>query len=571
MFFLVIDIIKPIIVEMLTCAAHNSSFAICLTIPNAQKSPVHSCTRNNLGGVVQVKMNSILAAYRNNHQIINARIVNDEDIYVAKLFSSGDIIEPGEAGHTLFFAENVEPDSDYPENLIFVTAPEEILTERIYNWIQIPAEGYSTLAEDISRILSDQFQLQSLQLETVMSLNEGTGLISSFSKAARMLNSSVVAMDLSGRIIASSTPFELKDPLWQESVSKGYCPPFFVDHINDVREKSSSATEPSRSSSPRINRCPQSKLHYMSCRLYNNSLLYGYLFFIQESEIFHHLSEQVMDVLEDGLMRSIKPVDYDPVNDDLIYHKLLTDIFDGISPDQILSRLKSGKILLPKNMIIACIRPRYYKGEDYIRQCLISELRALIPDSRLLIYRRYIVAVLSVQQPEKTSLAFHSDSLLSFCKQEQLFCGISDPFSDPQVMKIYFEQARRTSELANAIQRTGGIYYYKDYAIYDVISSAAENQKVEYCCHPALGILQQYDNSHDGSLYSTLKALVANDFNSNATASALFIHRNTLGYRKQKITELTGLNLEDLKTRYQLYFSFSIIELINAFKGSPTA
>lgn len=49
-----------------------------------------------------MKMNSILAAYRNNHQIINARIVNDEDIYVAKLFSSGDIIEPGEAGHTLF-------------------------------------------------------------------------------------------------------------------------------------------------------------------------------------------------------------------------------------------------------------------------------------------------------------------------------------------------------------------------------------------------------------------------------------------------------------------------------------
>lgn len=526
---------------------------------------------NILGGVVQVKMNSILAEYRNNHKIISARIINDGDIYAVKPFSSGNFIDHGEAGHTLFFAEKVEPDSDYPENLIFVTAPEEILTERIYNWIQIPEEEYSTLAEDLSGILSDQFQLQSLQLETIMSLNEGTGLISSFSKAASMLNTSVVAMDLSGRIIASSTPFKLKDSLWQESVSKGYCPPFFVDHINDVREKSSSATEPSRSSSPRINRCPQSKLHYMSCRLYNNSLLFGYLFFIQESDIFHHLSEQVMDVLEDGLMRSIKPVDYDSVNDDLLYHKLLTDIFDGISQEQILSRLKSGKILLPKHMIIACIRPRYYKGEEYIHQRLISELMALIPDSRLLIYRRYIVAVLAVQQPERTDFTFHSDSLLSFCKQEQLFCGISDQFSDPQVMKIYFDQARRTSELANSIQSTGGIYQYKDYAIYDVISSAAENQKVEYCCHPALGILQQYDSSHDSSLYSTLKALVENDFNSNATASALFIHRNTLGYRKQKIAELTGLNLEDLKTRYQLYFSFSIIELRNAFNGSPTA
>ena len=184
-----------------------------------------------------MKMNSILAEYRNNHQIISARIINDGDIYAVKPFSSANFIDHGEAGHTLFFAEKVEPDSDYPENLIFVTAPEEILTERIYNWIQIPEEEYSTLAEDLSGILSDQFQLQSLQLETIMSLNEGTGLISSFSKAASMLNTSVVAMDLSGRIIASSTPFKLKDSLWQESVSKGYCPPFFVDHINDVREK----------------------------------------------------------------------------------------------------------------------------------------------------------------------------------------------------------------------------------------------------------------------------------------------------------------------------------------------
>lgn len=277
-----------------------------------------------------------------------------------------------------------------------------------------------------------------------------------------------------------------------------------------------------------------------------------------------------MDILKDALLRSTKSVDYGMVTDDLIYDKLLTDIFDGISPEQIRSRLESGKVLLPEHMLLACIRPRYYKGKEYFYQRLLPELNTMFQDSRLVVYRKYIVAIIPLQRPDDTMPQVVSAPLSSFCRQEQLFCGISNPFSDPQVMKIFFDQASRTSELANTTKGSGGIFYYKDYVIYDVLSYSAEKEKIEYCCHPAIGMLQQYDSVHDGSLYSTLKALVSNDFNSAATARALFIHRNTLGYRKQKITELTGLNLEDLRTRYQLYFSFSIIELINAFKGSPS-
>lgn len=517
-----------------------------------------------------MKMNSILTAYQREHKVLDTRIANDGEIYAAKPFDPHDFMEKSESKFTVYFAEDVGASVDYPENLIFVTAPDEILTEQVYNWIQIPRYEFSTLADDISQILSDQFQLQNLQLETIMSLNDGSGLVPSFSKAAILLDTSVVAMDLSGRIIASSYPFKLKDTLWQESVAKGYCPPFFVEHINDVRERSSYDSSHDDASSPTVHLCPRVKLHYMSCRLYNKGLLYGYLFFIQESEDFHRLCPQVMNILEDALLRSIKNDSYDPVTDDLVYDKLLTDIFDGISPEQIRSRLESGKILLPTNMLLACIRPRYYKGKEYVRQKLLPELGTMIQDSRLLVYRKYIVAVLPLQKSAETIVPADYTALLSFCQQEQLFCGISNSFSDPQVMKIFFDQASQTAELANTIKNSGGIFYYKDFVIFDVISSAAETKKVEYCCHPSLVILQQYDSIHDGALYSTLKALVSNDFNSTATAKALFIHRNTLGYRKQKITELTGLNLEDIRTRYQLYFSFSIIELVNALKGSPS-
>lgn len=517
-----------------------------------------------------MKMNSILAVYKENHPVQNAQIANDEEIYAVKPFIPCDFLEKGESKFTIYYAQNVEHAAKYPENLIFVTAPDEVLTEQVYNWIQISKNEFSTLADDLSQILADQFQLQDLQLDAIASLNDRTGLTASFSKAAMLLDTSVVAMDLSGRIISSSRPFKLKDPLWQESVAKGYCPPFFVEHINNVREKSLSEGISENSPAPAVHICPREKLHYMSCRLYSGRLLYGYLFFIQESENFHHLSSQVMDILEDALLQSIRSDDYSPVTDNLVYDKLFTDIFDGISPEQIRSRLESGKICLPNRMLLVCIKPRYYKTKEYFPRRLLPELNILLPDSRLVIYHKYIVAITSLQPSEYMIPQTVFASLMSFCMQEQLICGISNPFSDPQMMKVFFDQASRTAELANIIKNSEGIFYYKDYAIYDVISYALEEKKkVEYCTHPALEILQNYDSVHDGSLYATLKALAANDFNSAATAKALFIHRNSLGYRKLKIAELTGLDLDDMKTRYQLCFSFFIIDLINASGGSP--
>ena len=46
----------------------------------------------------------------------------------------------------------------------------------------------------------------------------------------------------------------------------------------------------------------------------------------------------------------------------------------------------------------------------------------------------------------------------------------------------------------------------------------------------------------DRELMSTLFALFENDLNVSGTARALFMHRNTLNYRLNKVRSLTGLD-----------------------------
>ena len=52
--------------------------------------------------------------------------------------------------------------------------------------------------------------------------------------------------------------------------------------------------------------------------------------------------------------------------------------------------------------------------------------------------------------------------------------------------------------------------------------------------------LKQYDKEENSNLYDTLKVLIYNDMNTEKTAEQLFLHRNTVNYRKKKITEILG-------------------------------
>ena len=55
--------------------------------------------------------------------------------------------------------------------------------------------------------------------------------------------------------------------------------------------------------------------------------------------------------------------------------------------------------------------------------------------------------------------------------------------------------------------------------------------------------LQEYDQAHSTALLHTLCVYLLQEQNLHATAQQLFIHRNTLVYRLDKVQRQTGLDL----------------------------
>jgi DNA-binding PucR family transcriptional regulator len=76
--------------------------------------------------------------------------------------------------------------------------------------------------------------------------------------------------------------------------------------------------------------------------------------------------------------------------------------------------------------------------------------------------------------------------------------------------------------------------------------------------HPALGILSRYDAIHKSDLFHTLYIFLSNERNVVATAKCLFIHRNSLLYRLQRIERLISADLEDVNVRMYLLLSYHI-------------
>jgi purine catabolism regulator len=72
----------------------------------------------------------------------------------------------------------------------------------------------------------------------------------------------------------------------------------------------------------------------------------------------------------------------------------------------------------------------------------------------------------------------------------------------------------------------------------------------------------QHDERHGSELVPTLKAFFAAHGNLSRTAELLYLHRNTVSYRLQRVEELTGLRLDEEDDRFRLQLALKLRDLV---------
>lgn len=135
--------------------------------------------------------------------------------------------------------------------------------------------------------------------------------------------------------------------------------------------------------------------------------------------------------------------------------------------------------------------------------------------------------------------------------------ALGNYFSGPGCLVRSYRTARTT--MAVGKQRMPGrrAYYYQDLMLPVLLGSLRSGWQADELARP-LERLKAMDGN--GLLLRTLNAWFLNNVQPTATAKALYIHRNTLEYRLNRISELTGLNLANFDARLLLYVGLQLDE-----------
>lgn len=93
---------------------------------------------------------------------------------------------------------------------------------------------------------------------------------------------------------------------------------------------------------------------------------------------------------------------------------------------------------------------------------------------------------------------------------------------------------------------------FDDLGVYRLFSGMEDLGEVERFAQTWLGALIEYDNARGSDLVRTLTMYLSHGGSYETTAEALIVHRNTLKYRLQRIRQITGLDLGDAETCFNL-------------------
>jgi carbohydrate diacid regulator len=105
-------------------------------------------------------------------------------------------------------------------------------------------------------------------------------------------------------------------------------------------------------------------------------------------------------------------------------------------------------------------------------------------------------------------------------------------------LHLAYKEAEKALFFGERLERERGIYLYQDY-IYSEFLWGIEKEKVEeFLKKSRIG----EDLLKDEELMQTLNAFFRNNLNLSETARDLYIHRNTLVYRLDKVLKISGLD-----------------------------
>lgn len=199
---------------------------------------------------------------------------------------------------------------------------------------------------------------------------------------------------------------------------------------------------------------------------------------------------------------------------------------------------------------------------------VVSMLKMLIPDASFSIFADEIVLFMNNEARFEKPVFEQNEKINRLLEQVGAWLVVSPPTKRYRGLYTHYNMIKRTSVIARsieAVKENDHIIYAEDYNTYYIIDLAVRkylsipgNDDIVFLTHPAIATLTRYDRQHRSNLRDTLYHYLLNDCNIAKTAEAIYMHRNTVMNKINKIKTLVGIDFNSPMLRQKLILSCQI-------------
>jgi len=436
---------------------------------------------------------------------------------------------------------------DRPIMLLSVDEPLPLLEGS--NYARIRTEDLSDISNLAKDLIFEDLRGDGLFCELAQLALTEKNITTIINTAARLLGNALILVDSSQKVLTHSTLYEIVDHLWVQNIEMGFCS---YEFVQKVRSNTHMKGWSKYGSATQLITLPGDQQPKLVARITQQNNVVGALIMVEHHTRIHRSHYRLLPL--------IGRLVFDIFNRDLasegaqgsLYGATLYNLLDEAEISNPSEYIAMTKLKFPEEMFVIVARYVHNMDNRYLKRTLNMELERIFPKGHSVKYKSYNgILVPSISEEQR-------DKLKKLAQSEDISIGQSWPFSDILEFKRHFNQAVASIKQAQQFGQINQVFDYCDYNFYDLLYNYTGKTVLEHYSHPALKVLRKYDEANSTDLYITLRAFLENKNNLRSTAEALFVHRNTLIYRMNRIHQLTNLDLNSVGVVYSLMDSFRI-------------
>ena len=143
-------------------------------------------------------------------------------------------------------------------------------------------------------------------------------------------------------------------------------------------------------------------------------------------------------------------------------------------------------------------------------------------------------------------------------QKEQCYIGIGRATPNAQNIGKSYRQACQVLKLQKNTQNDKGVVAYQDLGIYTLLMDIENEDVINEYYAETIQKLVEYDKLNQTNYCEVLQCYLEHSGSVKETAEAMFVHRNTINYKINKIEEMLNCDLSELDTRLLYSIAFML-------------